>query len=77
MPVFDRIEMNVVDVLCDIGFVAQGMLPITPLPNPAFAFSERLCEIRSPRSKVREKVDLIRRHRKAKSAFASGNVQIA
>ena len=35
----DRIEMNVIDVTLKIELVAQRVLPITSLPDPALAFA--------------------------------------
>ncbi len=35
--VFDRIYMNIGDMVSKIGLVAHGMLPISVLPNPVFA----------------------------------------
>ena len=37
MPVFDRIEMDVIEVPDKIVLVTQGVLPIPPLPNPALS----------------------------------------
>ena len=37
MPVFDRIEMDVIEVPHKIVLVTQGVLPIPPLPNPALS----------------------------------------
>ena len=39
MSMFDGIEMQVVHVCIEIGRVADQVLPITPLPNSAFAAS--------------------------------------
>jgi hypothetical protein len=36
---FDRVEVDVIEVPGKIGLVAQGVLPITPLPNSALAFA--------------------------------------
>jgi hypothetical protein len=36
--VLDWIKMNVVNVTGEIGFIADGMLPITSLPNTLIAF---------------------------------------
>jgi len=33
--VFDRIEVNIIKVRRKIVLVAERMLPISPLPNPA------------------------------------------
>ena len=38
-PVLDRVDMNVVDVTGKIVFVANGVLPVAPLPDTAFTFS--------------------------------------
>ena len=37
MPVFDRIEVDVIDMPLKIDLVTQGALPIPPLPNPALS----------------------------------------
>ena len=37
MPVFDRIEMDVIEVPLKIVLVTQGVLSIPPLPNPALS----------------------------------------
>src|SRR3546814_9340700 len=34
----NRIEVDVIDVAMHVDFVADQMLPIPPLPDPAFAF---------------------------------------
>jgi len=36
---FDRVEVDVIEAPHKIGLVAQGMLPIPPLPNPTLAFA--------------------------------------
>jgi hypothetical protein len=38
MTVLDRIEMNIVAVALEIGFVPQRVLPEAPLPDAPFAF---------------------------------------
>ncbi len=38
VSVLDWIKMNIVDVTGEIVFVADGMLPITALPNTLVAF---------------------------------------
>ena len=38
MPMFHRIEMDVIDMTPQIDFVADLMLPESPLPQAAFAF---------------------------------------
>ena len=38
MAVFDRIEMDVIEMTRKIAFVEHRMLPKSPLPNPVFAF---------------------------------------
>ncbi len=35
MTMLYRTEVNVIDVVGIIAFIAQGMFPITPLPDPA------------------------------------------
>lgn len=37
MPMFDRVVMNVIHVTTQIDVVTDQMLPITTLPNTAFA----------------------------------------
>ena len=37
ISVLDRIEMNVIDVSSQVGFVANGVLPISTLPNSLLA----------------------------------------
>jgi len=37
--VFDRIEMNVIDMLHQVRFVTYGVLPVTTLPQRVFAAS--------------------------------------
>ena len=37
MPVFDRIEMDVIEVPHKIVLVTQRVLPIAPLPNPTLS----------------------------------------
>jgi hypothetical protein len=43
MPMFDRIEVDIVGVLREILFIAQRTLPIAPLPNTAFALFRAAC----------------------------------
>ena len=69
--------MNVIDMTREIVFIANGVLPIAPLPDTALAFGARLSEIRSPVARLRENADLISRQRVAKSASRSGIVQTA
>jgi len=38
VAVLHRIEVNVIEVTHEVVLVAQRMLPIPPLPNPALAF---------------------------------------
>ena len=40
MPVLNRVEVNVIEVPRKIVFVAQRVLPIAALPNPALAFAQ-------------------------------------
>src|SRR5271156_2732440 len=40
MAVLDRIEMNVIHMLFEIGVVAQRVLPVAPLPDAALAFAD-------------------------------------
>ena len=37
-PVLDRIDMNIVYMPREISFVANGMLPISALPDAPFTF---------------------------------------
>ena len=37
-PMLDRADVDVIDVTREIVPIANGMLPIAPLPNAAFAF---------------------------------------
>ena len=37
-PVLDRVDVNVVDVTGEIVGIADGMFPMAPLPDTAFAF---------------------------------------
>ena len=39
-PVFDRVEMNVVDVTGEVCIVADGVLPIAALPYPLLALAD-------------------------------------
>jgi len=71
----DRVDVNVIDVTSEIVGVANGMFPITPLPDAALGLAARLSEIRSPVGTRRENPDLISRQRVAKSASPSGIVQ--
>jgi hypothetical protein len=73
----DRVDMEVIQMTRKIVLVADGVLPIAPLPDTAFALGARLAEIRSPVGRLRENADLIRRQRVAKSASPSGSVQTA
>jgi len=43
MPVFNRIEVDVIDVPCVVLIVAQRMLPVAPLPDPAFGLGDAAC----------------------------------
>ncbi len=38
MPVFHRVEVDVIDMLLQVIFVADLMFPIAPLPKVVFAF---------------------------------------
>src|SRR5262249_18494738 len=40
VAVFDWVEMDVIDVTREIFFVAQGVLPVSSLPNAAIASEE-------------------------------------
>jgi hypothetical protein len=37
---FDRVDMDVVDVTLEVALVANGMLPIAALPDAAFALGD-------------------------------------
>ena len=77
VAVLHRIEVDVIEVPRKIVRVAQRMLPISPLPDPALGFGGTAGGDRFTRGKAREKPLLIRRQRVAKSASPSGRVQIA
>jgi hypothetical protein len=36
---FDRIEVNIIEIPGEIAMVTQRMLPVPSLPNPALAFA--------------------------------------
>ena len=40
MPVLHGVEMNVIDMSLEIGFIANGMLPIAALPDPFFSLGK-------------------------------------
>ena len=40
MSMLYRIEVNVIDMPIEIGFVADGMLPITALPDSFLSFAD-------------------------------------
>ncbi len=73
---FDRIEMNVIDVSLKIGFIADRVLPIATLPN-AFSRLTILLGDRGVASMPREKPLLISAQRVEKSSSPSGKIQIA
>jgi hypothetical protein len=37
-PMLDRVDMDVIDMTREIVLIANGTLPIAPLPDAAFAF---------------------------------------
>ena len=37
-PVLDRVDVDVVDMTSEVVLVANGVLPIAPLPDAAFSF---------------------------------------
>ena len=39
MPVFHRIDVNVIEVPIEVLLVADRVFPIAPLPNSALAFA--------------------------------------
>jgi hypothetical protein len=39
VPMFDRIEVNIIEMPGEIVIVTQRMLPVPSLPNPALAFA--------------------------------------
>src|SRR3546814_8336817 len=43
VSMFHRIEVDVIDAALQVVFVADQMLPIPPLPDPAFAFGDAAC----------------------------------
>ncbi len=54
MPVFDGIELNVIDVSLKIGLIADRVLPIAPLPNSFLAFNNLARRARSRLDSPRE-----------------------
>lgn len=70
---FNRVDMHVIHVRDEICFVANQVLPITPLQMPRSPRLARIFEIRSVRGNAFEKFILIKRQRTAKSASPSGN----
>jgi hypothetical protein len=74
---FDRIEVNVVNVLCVVAFIAQGAPQYRRCQMPRSPLRKRLGEIRSPAGRARENVALISRQRVAKSGSPSGNDRMA
>lgn len=77
VAVLDRIEMDVIDVPCKIDPVAQRVLPITALPNPALALGGAADGNLFAGSQGARKSGFISRQRSGKSASYSGKVQIA
>jgi hypothetical protein len=77
MAVLDWVEVDVIAMPGKIAFVAQGVLPITALPDPAFASAQSTGRDPLPSGNAREKPALINCQRTAKSQSPSGNVQIA
>jgi hypothetical protein len=75
--VLDRVDVDVIDVTGEVALIANGMFPVTALPDAALAFGGRLPEMRSPAGRLRENADLISRQRTAKSASPCGSVQAA
>jgi hypothetical protein len=39
---FDRIEMDIIDMPCEVAFVTDGVLPKPPLPKPEVAIGPAL-----------------------------------
>jgi hypothetical protein len=78
VAVLYRVEVGIIEMPREIVLVAQRMLPIPPLPNPALAFGgaagRRSVQLGANYAKNRLSV---RRQRVAKSASPSGRVQIA
>jgi hypothetical protein len=78
VAVLYRVEVGIIEMPREIVLVAQRMLPIPPLPNPALAFWRRgwrrSVQLGANYAKNRLSV---RRQRVAKSASPSGRVQIA
>lgn len=73
----ERIDMDVINMPREIILVANGVLPIAPLPNAAFAFGGASVRNAFAGRRLRDKADLIRRQRGAKCLSAAGSVQIA
>jgi hypothetical protein len=73
----NRIDMDVVDVTPKIVFIADRVLPITPLPDATLPLGGTASRNRLAGCEIARKVDLISRQRVAKSRSPSGIVQTA
>src|SRR3546814_17654229 len=52
VSMFHRSDVDVIDVALQVVFVAYQMLPIPPLPDPAFAFGGASCAAMLSRGSV-------------------------
>jgi hypothetical protein len=75
-PMFDGIEVYIVEVRIEIPLIPDHVLPESPLPNAPFVFRPPLDDNRSPGAMARAKEDLIKRQRVEESASFGGNVQM-
>ena len=64
MSMFRRIEVNVIEMACEIVFVSQGVFPRSALANATLRSVARLAEIRSSRAHAKNAL-LINRPRGA------------
>ena len=39
VAMFHRVDVHVIDVVGEVAFIANGVLPITALPDASFAFA--------------------------------------
>ena len=76
MAVFDRVEVDVIEMPREIVFVAQRVFPRARCQTPRSRLRRRLAEMPSVWGNPREKLALISRQRTGKSPSPPGNVQI-
>ena len=62
---FYRIEVNVIEMACEIVFISRMYAPNIGAANASLRFTGRLAEIRSSSGSSRENALLINRHRRA------------